>query len=170
MTKQNQKGQALIELIIFLPLMFMFYSMISGFANAINGSINQQKIARSYFYYRTQGNSMIPKPDADRTYMNWKSFGMFYIGWKDRFTSGSDESGKPLAPCYKLSIPLAPGTTDNCEEKYTTKSTMFIRVQTVYGICGASYVRSDAFVSLVPDYNGGSFQSLVAKESCYLTQ
>ena len=65
MKRSHQKGQALIELIIFLPLMFMFYSMISGFANAINGSINQQKIARSYFYYRLQNNSTIPKPDAD---------------------------------------------------------------------------------------------------------
>jgi hypothetical protein len=165
MRKDNQKGQALIELIIFLPLMFMFYSMISGFANAINGSINQQKIARSYFYYRVQGNSMVPKPDADQTYMNWKTFGMFYVGWKDKFISQ-----KPISPCYKLSIPLAPGATDNCEDRYMTKSTMFIRVQTVYGICGASYARSDTFVSLIPDFSGGEFMDVVKKESCYLTR
>ena len=64
MSKNNQTGQALIELIIFLPLMFMFYSMISGFANAINASINQQKVARAYFYYKVQNNSTIPKPSA----------------------------------------------------------------------------------------------------------
>ena len=166
MKKTNQKGQALIELIIFLPLMFMFYSMISGFANAINGSINQQKITRSYFYYRTQGNSMVPKPDADKSYMGWSSFGMAYTGWKEQFSGGF----QPMAACYKLSIPLAPGTTDNCEDKYTTPSTMFIRVQTVYGVCGASYARTDTFVSLVPDFPGGEFMDLVGKGSCLLTR
>lgn len=170
MRKNNEKGQALIELIIFLPLMFMFYSMISGFANAINGSINQQKITRSYFYYRVQGNSMIPKPDAGNTYMNWKTFGMFYIGWKEKFTSGSDESGNPISPCYKLSIPLAAGAADNCEEKYTSPSTMFIRVQTVYGLCGATYFRQDSSVLTIPDFKGAEIASVIRKESCYLAQ
>lgn len=169
MRKNNQKGQALIELIIFLPLMFMFYSMISGFANAINGSINQQKITRGYFYYRLQSNSMVPKPQAG-DYSSMSSFGMFYIGWKEKFTSGSDEAGKPVSPCYKLSIPLAAGVTDNCEDKYTTPSTMFIRVQTVYGICGASYARSGSYVSMIPDFSGADFMDTVKKESCYLTQ
>lgn len=163
----NQKGQALIELIIFLPLMFMFYSMISGFANAINGSINQQKVTRGYFYYRVQGNSTVPKP-AGGSYLNWETFGMYYIGWKDKFTSGSDESGKPVSPCYKLSIPLAPGTTDNCEDKYTTPSTMFIRVQTVYGICGATYRREDQSVLTLPDRKGAEISDVISLKSCLL--
>lgn len=169
MKKHNQKGQALIELIIFLPLMFMFYSMISGFANAINGSINQQKVARGYFYYRLQGNSTAPKP-LGGDYSSMSTFGMFYIGWKDKFLTGNDDAGKPIAPCYKLSIPLAPGTTDNCETKYSTPSTMFIRVQTVYGICGATYARQDQSVLMLPDVFKADISTVIGESSCHLIQ
>ena len=170
MRRNNQKGQALIELIIFLPLMFMFYSMISGFANAINGSINQQKVTRGYFYYRIQNNSTIPKPDKDRTYSNWKNFGMFFIGWKDFFETGDGESGRPVAPCYRITVPLAANSDDKCETKYTSTSTQYIRVQTAYGVCGATYERHDSFVQPVPDFSGGDFTSLIGKSSCIITQ
>lgn len=169
MKKSNQKGQALIELIIFLPLMFMFYSMISGFANAINGSINQQKITRSYFYYRVQHNSTIPKPSGSN-YANWRQFGMFSIGWKDYFESGGDESGRPVAPCYRLTVPLAANADDKCETKYTSPTSQFIRVQTVYGLCGATYERHDSVVQPVPDFSGGDFTNLITRSSCLITQ
>jgi hypothetical protein len=165
MKKNNEKGQALIELIIFLPLMFMFYSMISGFANAINGSINQQKIARSYFYYRLQNNSTIPKPDADGVYKNWSTFGMFFIGWKDYF-----ESEKPVAPCYQLTIPLKANETDTCKTKYSTPSSLFIRVQTVYGACGATYQNLGNYPVSVPDFNGGDYPILISEASCLISQ
>ena len=167
MRENNQKGQALIELIIFLPLMFMFYSMISGFANAINGSINQQKIARAYFYYKVQNNSTIPKPTSP--YENWKNFGMYFIGWADYLESGGDESGRPVAPCYRLTVPLAANAEDKCETKYTTRTTQYIRVQTVYGVCGASYEKHDSVVQPVPDFSGGDFTSLVGRDSCIIT-
>jgi hypothetical protein len=146
MKKIDEKGQALIELIIFLPLMFTLYAMIAGFANAINGSINQQKITRSYFYYRVQNNSTVPKPDKDNTFLRWGTFGMYFIGWKDFFVDS-----RPVAPCYQVSIPLQ---ADPCEQKYTQPSTLQIRVQTVYGICGATYRKLDTFAVPVPDFRG----------------
>lgn len=161
MKKNNQKGQALIELIIFLPIMFMFYSMISGFANAINGSINQQKITRAYFYYRVQNNSTIPKPDDGDTHTNWNNFGMFFIGWKDYF-----EGQKPVAPCYRISVPMAASSSDTCENEYSTNTSMFIRVQTVYGVCGATLARVDNDVLPVPDSNTGDYTSLISRSSC----
>jgi hypothetical protein len=167
MRKNNQKGQALIELIIFLPLMFMFYSMISGFANAINASINQQKVTRAYFYYRAQNNSTIPKPDKAMTYKPWTQFGMFFIGWKDYFKTGDEESGKPFAPCYRLTVPIASSPTDPpCSDEYTLPATMLIRVQTVYGVCGATYIGNGTVVNPVPDYPGGDFSALVSRGSC----
>lgn len=163
--KNTQKGQALIELIIFLPLMFMFYSMISGFANAINGSINQQKIARAYFYYRVQNNSTIPKPSRDDNgayaHESWKQFGMFFIGWRDYFIDN-----KPVAPCYKLTVPLQAASSDKCEERYTTTTTQFIRVQTVYGVCGATYSKVNSDVVAVPDFPGGDFSTLTNVGGC----
>lgn len=161
MKNKNEKGQALIELIIFLPLMFMLYSVISGYANAINGSINQQKVTRSYFYYRIQNNSTIPKPDPDGGYRSWSRFGMFFIGWKDYF-----QGRTPVYPCYKVSIPLASAGSDVCQEKYTTPTTQFIRVGTVYGLCGASYARYDQDVVHIPNHLQENFLGLTDQSSC----
>jgi len=171
MKKNDDTGQALIELIIFLPMMFMLYSLISGFANAINASINQQKITRAYFYFRVQHNSTIPKPDLDEstsqyTHQRWTRFGMFFIGWKDYFgTQGQGNS--PVMPCYKISLPLGPSAGDNCDTTYTNPTSQFIRVGTVYGICGATYnVRNQEAISLPDD--GGDFASVTDKSSCYI--
>lgn len=168
MKKNNQNGQALLELIIFLPLMFMFYSMIAGFANAINGSINQQKVTRAYFYYRVQNNSTIPKPSTLNP--SWKQFGMFFIGWKDYFDgSGTNaESGKPVAPCYRVTVPLGTSSSDGCMGDYTTPSTMFIRVQTVYGVCGGTYAVTSDGVSPIPDVSGADFVPLVSRDGCLI--
>lgn len=165
--KSDQAGQALIELIIFLPMIFMLYSMISGFASAINGSINQQKVTRSYFYYRVQNNPNIPKPDADHVYRDWNRFGMFFIGWKDRFEQGDS----PVMPCYKISIPLSPGQNDRCGDRYSTETTQYIRVGTVYGICGATFAKNpsaNGSVFLMPDYDGSSFKNVVDVGSCLI--
>jgi hypothetical protein len=161
---KNQSGQALIELIIFLPLMFMMYSMISGFANAINGSINQQKITRGYFYYRVQNNSNIPKPDEDKTYNSWRMFGMFFIGWKDYFSNGNT----PIMPCYKLSIPLKAADADKCEDRYVNSTSQFIRVGTVYGICGATYGTMNGQPFFFPDLPNMDYTTVVEPSSCLI--
>jgi len=162
---KNQSGQALIELIIFLPLMFTLYSVISGFASAINGSINQQKISRAYFYYRLQNNSTIPKPSSDRSFEAWGRFGMFFIGWKDYFKGQT-----PVMPCYRISIPFKAAPTDKCEESYSNTKTLYVRVGTVYGMCGATFRNINRQVHYVPDYVGGSFQEVVDIGSCLISQ
>lgn len=136
--KLDQNGQALVELIIFLPLIFTLYSLIGGFANAINGSINQQKITRSYYYFRAQNSSTIPKPDvaSNPPHHAWRKFGLDFIGWAD-YLEGNEN---PVAPCYQISFPVAAASSDKCENKYSQKTTQYIRVGTAYGICGATYV------------------------------
>jgi len=165
-SQTNQKGQALIELIVFLPLMFALYGIISGFANAINGSINQQKITRSYFYFRIQNNSMIPKTDTAIA-MTWSKFGMHFIGWAD-FLEGDD----PVMPCYEVTIPLTPQGGDDCNKEYNQESTQFIRVGTVYGVCGATFSQTPAGDSLflVPDFDGSSFKQVTDLASCVISQ
>lgn len=163
--KSNQSGQALIELIIFLPLMFMVYSIISGFANSINASINQQKFTRGYFYYRAQNNSTLPKPEAGDPHRTWRQFGMYYLGFMESF----DEAGKtPLMPCYKISIPIAATAGDTCETEYEKGSSQFIRIGTVHGICGATYAVEGPSVIHIPDaksYNE-NFYGLTDQSSC----
>lgn len=164
---KNSSGQALIELIIFLPLIVTLYTIISGFANSINGSINQQKITRAYFYNRAQNNSTIPNPRTIQgAYENWRYFSVFYIGWKDYFKG----EGIPIMPCYKVNIPLKNRPTDKCDESYSEQNTLWVRVGSVYGICGTSYYHSNGKVFFMPDSQATSFTSVIDRSSCIITQ
>jgi hypothetical protein len=160
MKSKDQKGQALIELIIFLPLMFTVYAVISGFANAINGSINQQKVVRSYFYFRTQNNSMIPKPIEGFT--QYQQFGADFLGWKEFF--GGNE--QPMAPCYKVSIPMKASGTDSCANRYSEPSSLYMRVGTAYGVCGGTFMNTSNNVVLLPDSPGMTYASVTSLQSC----
>lgn len=162
---KHQQGQALIELIIFLPLMITLYSVIGGFASSINGSINQQKITRSYFYYRVQNNSTIPTPKVG-DFDNWKTFGMFFIGWRDKYVNGDS----PVMPCFKITIPFKENPADKCEDAYSETKTLWIRVGTIYGICGATYAAKNKRVYLIPDGDGMDYKEVVDKKSCLITQ
>lgn len=167
MTKKskNQQGQALIELIIFLPLMITIYSVIGGFASSINGSINQQKFTRAYFYYRVQNNSTIPGPKTS-SFGSWKQFGMFFVGWRIKFNGETS----PVMPCYKISIPFKESPSDKCEDRYGDPKTLWLRVGTVYGVCGQTYINQNNTVSQVPDLRGADFKILTDRSSCTITK
>lgn len=163
--ENNEKGQALIELIVFLPLMITLYSVIGGLASSINGSINQQKVTRAYFYYRIQNNSTIPTPKSG-DYNTWKKFGMFFIGWKDYF----QDSSTPVMPCYKVSIPFKNSPQDKCEDSYSEQKTLWVRVGTVYGVCGATFMfLSGTDATYLPD-SGYRFEEVTDRSSCLITQ
>ena len=161
---KNQKGQALIELIVFLPLIITLYSVIGGFASAINGSINQQKVTRAYFYYRVQHNSTIPGPKVSNNFNTWKVFGMYFIGWREYFVGSS-----PVMPCYKISIPFKDSPEDKCEERYTKDETLWVRVGTVYGICGATFLNDGNKTFFAPDAKGSDFSLVVNRSSCLIS-
>ena len=131
----NDEGQALFEMFIFLPLLISVYAFILVVGNAINASINQQKITRSYFYYRLQNDPTLPKkiPSAN-PHLGWRFFGSSIMGWRDYL-----EGDTPVAPCYKITLPLDIEDEDACDKTYKNFATSFIRIQTVYGVCGTSY-------------------------------
>lgn len=165
MNKKLNQGQALIELIIFLPLMITLYSVISGFANSINGSINQQKIVRAYFYNRIQNNSTFPGPTIVETgFKSWSVFGVFFIGWAEFVKS----DGSTMMPCYKVNIPFKDSPKDKCEDAYSENKTLWIRVGTVYGVCGTSLFHNSNQVYMVPDGPGPGFKALSDKRSCII--
>jgi hypothetical protein len=157
--KLNQKGQALIELVIFLPIMFTLYSMISGFANAINGSINQQKITRSYFFYRAQNSSFLMKPGAVQS--GWTQFGFSIAGWADQV-----QGDAPFMPCYRITVPLANSNGDSCDASYSNEKTQFIRVATVFGVCGGTYGNNSGTLFIFPDLDGSPFETVTDDNSC----
>ncbi len=164
--KKNEKGQALLELIIFLPLMFTVYALVTGFANAIYGSINQQKATRAYFYYRVQNNSTIPRRPGPG--LNWTQFGMYFVGWREKVVNE-----EPFHPCYRISIPVAQADGDSCDTEYTGSgdggaSTQFMRVGTVYGFCGGTYIRDNNAIITVPNQQGMNYQALIDRDSCVI--
>lgn len=169
---KKERGQALIELIIFLPLMITLYSVIGGFASSINGSINQQKVTRAYFYYRVQNNSTIPGPKTGEVVDTWRQFGMYYIGWRDYFKGGDDAGGQPVMPCYKISIPFKDNPADKCEDRYSQSQTLWVRVGTIYGVCGATYLNqgNNQFFTLPDGADKNAFQQVVDRSSCIITQ
>ena len=146
----GQRGQALVEFIIFLPFMLMMYTVVVGLGDAIHGSINQQKATRAYFYYRLQNNPQVSKPQrsgGDLVNNSWTRFGHLFIGWADYL-----ENSTPFQPCYRLNLPFAPAAGDACDQTYSNVTTQFIRVATVYGVCGATFAKDPA--------SGGDFVEL----------
>lgn len=94
---------------------------------------------------------------------------MFFVGWKEKFEGGGNV-GDPVQPCYRVSIPLKEAATDVCEEPYEAEESQFIRVGTVYGVCGATYARSNARVIPIPEDLGQSYLALTDIGSCLITK
>lgn len=168
--KENEKGQALLELIIFLPLMFTVYAIVTGFANAIFGSINQQKATRAYFYYRVQNNSTIPRRPPPG--VSWTRYGTYFVGWREKV-----QQDLPFLPCYRISLPIANAEDDSCDAEYTGSdgnipSTQFMRVGTVYGFCGATYLRQNNAIYMAPNnrsLGGQAYFSVIDRNSCIIS-
>lgn len=163
---ENEQGQSVIEFVIFLPLLLMMYTTTMSIANAINGSLNQQKVTRAYFYYTLQNNSSFPKPYRDGSaepYNYWRHFGMQIMGWTEKLVNE-----EPVMTCYKFKLPLGKNKSDACEKAYKEKTTQFIRVGTVYGACGATYKNRQGSIYRLP--SGGPFPGAEVStgESCLI--
>lgn len=164
----NQKGQGIVEFLIFLPFMIMMYSVTLSISNAINASINQQKVTRAFWHYRNMNNSTVPRPrrrDDGEPSDNWSKFGMQIMGWA---ASLRGDSNTPIAPCFRFSLPLGESRDDECEETYEGTSSQFIRVQTVYGICGATYARVESDRIAFPKAAASEFGGIVAADHCLI--
>ncbi|MBC7539581.1 MAG: hypothetical protein H7281_12225 [Bacteriovorax sp.] len=133
----NQKGQALFEMILFLPFLMFLYTIYYTAGNSISGSINQQKAVRGYFYTLVKGNSYIV-PLVDLRKYKEESItrvGFNSLGWKDHL------AGKiSVAPCFQFSSLLKNDSTETCGGKSEVElSSRFIRLFTFYGVCGPYY-------------------------------
>jgi hypothetical protein len=135
----NQKGQALFEMILFLPFLMFLYTIYYTAGNSISGSINQQKAVRGYFYALVKGNSYIVSLSEIRKLKEEgvTKVGFNALGWKERVTSGDT----PIAPCFRFSSLLKNNMTETCEgsERDGEATSRFIRLFTFYGVCGPYY-------------------------------
>lgn len=134
----NQEGQAIIEMVLFFPLLVLLFVYFLNITASINGSINQQKITRSYFFARLKSNSMYPLAQDFRPELGgvlWDYAGMSFIGWTEKFNS----SQEPFLACYKANVPFFKTEETECSAQYSGNNTNYIRVGTIFGICGATY-------------------------------
>lgn len=135
----NQKGQAIFEMIIFLPFLLFLYTIYYTAGNSISGSINQQKAVRGYFYTLVKGNSyVVSLPDLKAFgEKSIKRVGFNSIGWNESI--GADN--KSFAPCFKFSSLLKNGLTEECESPARDEelSSRYVRLFTYYGVCGPNY-------------------------------
>jgi hypothetical protein len=135
----DSKGQAFFEFILFLPLMVITYFIVNGLGNSINGSINQQKFTRSYYFSKIKSNSFVPRPDYESYpgsgYPGWNKFGISMIGFRVNEFSGT--SDQPETACYKIPLNGSFEDSDECTS-YSDTRAKHIRVYTVFGICGAT--------------------------------
>lgn len=143
----------------------MLYSVTNSIGNAINGAINQQKATKGYFKFRLQNNSYAPAPtwsggDLSDT---MSVFGQWIIGYADSFKGES-----PLKSCYKFNIPLKEETNDACDKAYKKKTTQFIRIGTVLGICGATYRKFNNGVKALPAE--GNIVGVVDNTACAIVK
>lgn len=144
MVVNNKKGQAVFEFVLFLPIFITLYFFLVNIGGSINGSINQQKVTRGYFYARIKNNSTLPVPNPDspgNPVGAWQRFGMQYVGWREQWASGGEV---PQTNCYKLALPLGKEDSDDCEQ-WNENTTQFVRPRTVYGVCGATYLIQGGF-------------------------
>lgn len=139
----NQRGQAIFELLIFIPFLIFLYSIYYTVGNSISASINQQKAVRGYFYSLVKGNSYLNTFSDLKGFseLGLKSVGFSAIGWRDKELPGKKES---IAPCFKFSSLLKNDSTEECDdsERPEDGSSRFIRIFTFYGVCGPVYIES----------------------------
>lgn len=136
----NQKGQAVFEMILFIPFLLFLYTIYYTVGNSISGSINQQKAVRGYFYNLVKGNSYIVTAGELKGHqrMAITKVGFSALGWNEKM----DNSKNSFAPCFKFSSILKNGTTEECDgsqrdEEYSSR---YIRLFTFYGVCGPDYL------------------------------
>lgn len=140
----DEKGQGVFEVMVFLPIMLYLLSILLNVGNSINASINQQKASRGYLFYLLKGNSQgTRKSDLDYFSSNGGGINLvspFIVGWRLESGDGGKES---FGAYYQLpSVPLGGKNTpkDDCMDKFDgSESSTCIKIFTLYGVCGDTY-------------------------------
>lgn len=151
----NNEGQAIFETMLFVPVLLFFVAYIVRVGSAINSSINQQTVTRSYTYYLLKGNSKGNRTSDLEFYSNLDQVGAFMIGYRQKEGTGDTS----IAPCFSVPrLPWIPASAETCESAsgIAGPDSAYIRVFTFYGVCGENYTRtqgggtSDFFSSEYP--------------------
>jgi hypothetical protein len=155
--KNREEGQAIFEFVIFLPFLIFLYTIMYNVGNAINGSINQQKATRRYYFHFIKGNSMIPNRDDLDIYIQReiRTAGMSGLGWREN--GGEADDGEAFGTCYKFgSFFLGGDRSETCREvEQGVAQSKFIRIYTYFGVCGETYTVPPGGNYYISDFSSG---------------
>lgn len=134
--KHKQRGQALIEFIMSVPLILIFIWYMVHVNVAINKSIVSQVSVRSWLFVKLFNHSWGPvQTDMDRTSRSSFTLGVA----KDVVPEVFDDS--PDAPIERLGLGLSPRENSKADnspgEPQGGNFRQDIRVRTAFGICTA---------------------------------
>ena len=132
----NSKGQSVFEFIVFIPFLLLLLQTFLKVGGAINGSINQQKHVRGYYYYKLKNSSFFPSVNDLKQLSSMTQVGYSAFGWSEELVGGQ----QPKAACYQLNSFFGE-PIDTCREltERAEGKSQFIRVYSVYGLCGIVY-------------------------------
>lgn len=140
---KNNKGQSVVEFLFFLPFIIVLFVMTIAITSSINGAINQQKAARSFFFFISKSNPKYPSLQNLSRFSGrgLKTVGVQVIGWMDY---GKGEV--PVAPCYSLESLISDVASDTCEAPGASDgdaTSKFIRSYTLFGVCSSYVYKTD---------------------------
>jgi hypothetical protein len=142
----SEAGQAFFEFILFTPFLIAIILLLIKLSAAINGSINQQKVTRGYFYSLVKNDSKLPDHAmlVQLKGQGLTSVGFYAIGWRER-----SEGVTPIAPCYKIDAFLGGSELGSCDEALGGETkTNYIKPVTAYGVCSTSYqIEGDEYLT-----------------------
>ena len=134
----NHEGQALFEMLAFIPIFLALYAVLNSFGNSINASINQQKVARGYFFSLIDNNAFFPDQEGLNAVTSAQKVALQTIGFAESF----DNSDLPVAPCYKIGTPVRNTNDDECLKGYRGQETVFLKPTTMFGLCGGTFIKN----------------------------
>lgn len=135
---KSERGQAIFEFVIFIPFLLIFIATLVTVIGAVNGSINQVKATRNYFYMLANNNSMLPATKLLLELKNTKGLGLIGISSVAWRVKAQGESS--LAPCYKIATFVGETPVgEECDARFEESFSTFIKVKTMYGLCATTY-------------------------------
>lgn len=154
----EEDGQSIFEFIIFLPLFIFMFVSIFTIGDSINGSINQQKAVRRYFFYIYKGNSTVPSARSLNFFLQQgevKRAGVASVGWREK--AGSGGGSLSFATCYPLPTLFSDSEDSDCFAPVEDEErSNFVRIYTQFGLCGENYSTFDGN-TFVLDHMGRSY-------------
>ncbi|OUR93107.1 hypothetical protein A9Q84_21635 [Halobacteriovorax marinus] len=162
---ENENGQAIFEFVVFLPFIIFLFTVLVNLSNSINGSINQQKALRGYFYRILEHDSKAPNR-IDIDYLSSQGRNIIApvsLGWAKKRVGDAQSFGT----CYKF-LSLFGSSDEECEESLSGEnSSNFVKVFTFYGVCGSTYLKSSGgFYEESHFLKMGNFASSLGSDHC----